>query len=162
MKEKTKKEHKKLKLNKKAKTIGGIILGVILVIIAGILVYSLCFSDSAKEKKQIKMLTKEMEDMGKDFYEDYFYPQLEKQENDTEKLKEILKRYESVGIKVSLDTLGRYNSKVNQERIEKFVNHKSKEACDNAETYVSIFPKEEYGKKDYTLDIKITCGYEEK
>ncbi len=156
---KSNEKKKKFQISKKTKIIGIVIISIILLLVIGLLVYSFCFSNSAKESKQIKMLNTELEKMGKDFYENYLYPQIDKEAKDKNGLASILGVYKDIGITVNLETLGVYNNKINSDKISKFINHQTKEVCNKTNTFVKIYPKGEYGKNDYTLEVKLDCGY---
>lgn len=129
-----------------------IIIGVILIVIVIVLI--LLFT-SKNEEKNLEGL---LEEMGRDFYENYYYDQTGT--TDEEKA-EFLSRYATIGIKINLDNLGRYNSEANEEKIAEFVNPDTNESCDKENTRVIIYPKENYGKTDYDIEVELICGFEE-
>ena len=138
------------KNKKKSIIIGGISLLVILAII--LLTIVLC-----SESKE-KLLNKNLEEMGRDFYENLYYTEVGK--NDEERAN-FLKEFKDLGLKISLDGLSRYKTEENKEKIDNFVNPKTKEACDKENSKVTIYPQEPYGKTDYKIEVNLVCGLEE-
>ena len=109
------------KLNKKQYyIIGGIVL-LLIVIISLFLI----FNNHSKNESQ--KLSKELKELGISFYEDFYYNQIGK--TDEEK-KTFLEKYTDIGIKVSLDNLARYKKDESEEIIKKFVNSKTNQECD--------------------------------
>lgn len=144
-------------MDKKKKIIIGSIAGGI-VIIAIIIVLVLNTTGVFKNKSGEAKLEEQLEELGKGFYEDFYYKQVA---NDDEARTEFLKKYKDLGIKVSLDTLSRYKKEEESSKVlEPFVNSKTKEECDKTSTMVIIYPKEPYGQTDYTIDTNLVCGYE--
>ncbi len=135
---------------KKMLVIGGGVLAVIIITILFVIIWT--SGNSAKK------LENSLKEMGKDFYENYYYDQTGKTQEERAK---FLAKYASIGIKINLDNLGRYNSNINKEKIAEFVNSKTKESCNKENTKVIIYPKESYGKNDYTLEVELDCGFEE-
>ena len=78
------------------------------------------FNNNSKNESQ--KLTKELKELGISFYEDFYYNQIGK--TDEEK-KTFLEKYTDIGIKVSLDNLARYKKDESEEIIKKFVNSKT-------------------------------------
>ncbi len=140
---------KKRKPKKIVLIIGGVTLIVVIVIACILLI-------GDNEKK----LTKELENMGVTFYEDYFYDMIKDRYKDDEKgFKEYLAEYQEQGFKVDLENLAVTNN--TKDKLDDFINSKTKEKCDKNKTVVVIHPKEDYGKTDYTMDITLVCGFEE-
>ena len=105
-----------------------------------------------------KNLEKLLKDMGSDFYENFYYEQTGK--TDEEK-KSFLSKYTTVGIKINLTNLALYNDNKNKEIIEEnFINKKSDNICDEEETKVIIYPKQDYKKSDYDIEVILKCGFE--
>lgn len=129
------------------KTIG-IIIGCI-VIIALIILAIFAFKNFNKVN-----LDKSLINMGKDFYENFYYNQIGK--DDSEK-KVFLQKYESIGIKVSLDNLERYDSGKNKEEVAKFKNEKTGKECDKTNTMVVIYPQDPYEKTSYRIESILSC-----
>lgn len=128
-----------------------IICAVVLVLVIVLCIF--VFGDSTKRKKV--ELENELKSLGKDFYENFYYDLVVRDNG----VKTIAK-YENIGIKVSLDNIGR-QSEEKAEAIKKFVNPKTKKACDKAETKVTIYPKKPYGKTDHTIKADLSCGFDE-
>lgn len=99
-------------------------------------------------------LTVYLEDMGKEFYEEFYYEQL----GSTLKEKaSFLSLYKDIGIKISLETLSKYNGNKFGDIIDKFVNKETNQLCNRNVTKVIIYPKEPYEKDSYKIDTEIEC-----
>ena len=143
---------KKIKLNKKQYyIIGGVALLVIILIVSLLIIFG------NKPKNESQKLSNELNQLGVSFYEDFYYNQIGK--TDEEK-KAFLEKYTDIGIKVSLDNLARSKKDESEEILKKFVNSKTKTECDNTNSMVTIYPREPYGKKDYRIDANLVCGFE--
>lgn len=142
---------KKMNLKKEQYYIlGGIVLLVIIVI-------SLFMIFGGKSKNESQKLSKELKQLGISFYEEFYYKQIGK--TDEEK-KVFLEKYTDIGIKVSLDNLARYKKNETETILKKFVNSKTNTECDKNSSMVIIYPKEPYGKNDYRIDANLVCGFE--
>jgi len=89
-------------LKKHKKIVIGIVIALIILLTA-FLLYYFVFRDEVKYARKEKELTKELEIMGKDFYENYLYPQIEKSANSKEELNAILIKFKDTGIKADLN-----------------------------------------------------------
>lgn len=143
---------KYLEKNKKQSILIGSIS--LLLLIAVVIILIVCLT-TGKEKKLIKNI----EDMGRDFYENLYYEQVGKNE---EERAAFLKDFVDIGLKINLDGLSRYKTEENQEKINEFVNPKTKEACDKENSKVIIYPKEPFGKSDYQIEVNLECGFDKK
>jgi ABC-type lipoprotein release transport system permease subunit len=152
MKDKIKSWIEELKKDKKKMILFGV--GIV-VCIAIIILLIVLLSGNGEEEK----LKKYMKEMGTAFYEELYYEQIGK--NDEERAN-FLKKYKDLGIKINLDGLSRYKTEENQEKIDSFKNSKTNEACNNKDSKVIVYPQEPYGKKDYRMEIVLECGFEEK
>jgi hypothetical protein len=142
------KEEKKCP-KKKYIIIGSIIAGVILLAVLIILCITFFFN---KER----IVTKKVKSMGVDYYTNYLYDTLAKG-RDKKDLDKILIKYASIGIKMDLNTLEKYDSGKYKDEIK---NLKSKKkACDKNNTKVTIYPEEPYNKTDYRVEIELDCGF---
>ena len=123
-----------------------------------ILTIILCVTVKGKSSEQ-ERLTASLKELGVDFYENFYYNQTGTEEKTRT---EFLEKYKDLGIKVSLSSLARYKQANNSEEnvLEKFVNSKTKEACDADSSKVVIYPKSPYGKTDYYIDAILVCGFE--
>lgn len=137
--------------NRKILVATGVLLLVILVTIL-----FLVFSGS--RKSQSLVLSDSLKKLGQEFYEDFYYKQVGT--NDEER-KAFLEKYKDLGIKVSLDSLARHNKEKTDEIIAEFINKKTNEECDRTNSMVVIYPKDPYGKNNYTIDAILVCGFEE-
>lgn len=144
---------KKIKINKKVVIM--IISIIILVIFASIILF---FTLNKSEDESLK-LSSSLKDLGIDFYENFYYKQIGKTDNERKK---FLEKYKDIGIKVSLDNLSRYKKDDMDDILKQFVNDKTKEECDRNSSMVIIYPKDPYGQKDYKIDSILACGFEEK
>lgn len=150
-----KKKKLKLKFDKKNLIILGSVLAVIIILIIGIAVIPSSLSKNNQEKEFISKL----EEMGKEFYEEFYYKQIGSTD---EERNTFLQKYTDIGIKVNLDNLSRYSGKDSETILKEFVNKKTKESCDKSKTQVVIYPKEPYKKNSYEMDVKLFCGFDDK
>jgi len=130
---------------KRVKTIA-IIAGAIVVIAA--VVCLILFGPFNKSKRIEKKLTNRMQELGKDFYENYYYDQVGK---------DFVKNYENNGIKVDLNNLARLNSNDSDAILGEFKNAKG-ESCNANNTKVTIYPKDPYEKTNYEIKVTLDCN----
>ncbi|MBR2712213.1 MAG: hypothetical protein IKE73_00735 [Bacilli bacterium] len=128
----------------------GIIAGAAVVVIA-IVVGLILFLNKSNEKQLNTNLTK----LGKQFYEEFYYPSQEKSQED---VKAFVKKFEKTGIKVNLENIKKI-SKVDQNLVKAMVNSKTKKDCDAKESYVIIYPEKPYGKTNYKIEVNLECGF---
>ena len=139
----------------------GIIAGVAIVVI-GIVVALVLLLGGNKEKK----LTANMNTLGTQFYEEFYYPSQEKSQED---VKAFVKKFEKTGIKVNLENIAKI-SKVDKDLVASLTTGKanvsasvseadSKSLCDAKNTYVIIYPTKPYGKTDYKIEVTLDCGF---
>lgn len=133
-------------------------IGVICVVLALIIaiVLLIIFNPFLNENEKIKkQLEARLEELGRDYYENYFYDQFGK---DEQSKKEFVKGYAQHGIKIDLENLARRYTKESSNIIAEFKNA-SGEACDTKNSKVSIYPKEPYTNKDYEIEVSLECGF---
>ena len=128
----------------------GIIAGACVVVIA-IVVGLILLLGGSNEKKLNANLTK----LGRQFYEEFYYPSQEKSQSD---VKEFVKKFEKTGIKINLENIARI-SKVDKALVDSMVNKKTKEKCDAKNTIVTIYPEKPYGKSNYKIEVNLECGF---
>lgn len=128
----------------------GIIAGAAVLVIGVVVALILILGGSNQKKLESNLTT-----LGKQFYEEFYYPSQEKSQED---VKAFVKKFEKTGIKVNLENIAKV-SKVDQELVNSMVNKKTKKACDKTESYVIIKPKKAYGKTDYTIEVNLECGF---
>ena len=128
----------------------GIIAGAAVVVIA-IVVGLILFLNKSNEKQLNANFTK----LGKQFYEEFYYPSQEKSQED---VKAFVKKFEKTGIKVNLENIKKV-SKVDQNLVKTMVNSKTKKDCDAKESYVIIYPEKPYGKTNYKIEVNLECGF---
>lgn len=139
--------------NKKTIIVSGIALVLVVVAIVGaVFLFGNGSSMSNKAKYE-----KTLREMGKDFYENYYYERTGKSD---EERKEFLSKYSTTGIKIDLENLARYNGESNKEKVADLVNPDNKNVCDAKNTRVIIIPKESYKKTDYEIKLELDCGFE--
>lgn len=132
----------------KEKKILLIIITVSVLVIIGVILF-VAFRTNKTE------LNKELENVGRNFYENYYYNQVGK---DTKERAEFLSQFKEVGVKVDLENLIRASE--NKEELQKkFVNSKTNEQCNQTNTKVTIYPKDPFGQKDYTIETVVDCGF---
>ena len=129
------------------------IIAIICGVVVGIIILLLLFFVFNDNKSK---LNKELESVGRHFYEEFYYSQAGN--SDSEK-KSFLSAFTSAGIKVDLENLSR-GSDDKDEVLNKFVNAKTGEKCDINNTKVTIYPKDPFGQKDYTIETTLDCGFD--
>ena len=125
-----------------------IVLALVLVIL---LIVNVCNKNNQKE------LEANFETIGKKFYEEYYYNGTGK---DDEARAKFLAKFKDNGLRINLDNLSRYEFTDEKGNEYEFVNKKTKEECNTTESVVVIYPQEPYGKTDYVIDAKLSCGFE--
>ena len=128
----------------------GIIAGVAVVVIA-VVVGLILFLGRSNEKELNANLTK----LGKQFYEEFYYPSQEKSQDD---VKAFVKKFEKIGIKINLENIAKI-SKVDKSLVDSMVNKKTKEKCDVKQSTVTIYPEKPYGKNNYKIEVNLECGF---
>lgn len=141
----------------------GIIAGVAAIVVIGIVVALIIILGGNKEKK----LNANLNALGKQFYEEFYYPSQAKSQED---VKAFVKKFEKTGIKINLENIAKI-SKVDKELVASFnatkadvsasVSNKkeNKDACDAKSTYVIIYPEKPYGKTNYRIETHLECGF---
>lgn len=143
-----------MKEKERDKTIICISFGVI------IFFFALWFAFYNNNEKAIERKTKQL---AKDYYENYYYETLKKDGGlkNQKEVEKFLKLYEKMGIELSLDRISSYNSKkydMNEE-LKSFKNRRKKTPCDLKKTKAILYPKKPYKKGDYTIEVKLDCGF---
>lgn len=146
---------KKLLNNLKKHKKVSIIIFIILILVVVITII-LLNRPAKKEMTQEEQLTQYLEELGKEFYENFYYQQIGQ---DDEARKKFLAKLTENGIKVNLDSLSRYNEDENKEKLDAFVNKETGKSCHKENTKITIYPKEPYEKTDYTFEISLDCGF---
>ncbi|MDD3340738.1 MAG: hypothetical protein PHN72_00850 [Bacilli bacterium] len=127
-----------------------------MIVVAVILILLVCYFAFFRKRSNEKQLTDSLNEMGKTFYENFYYEQIG---SSAEEKKNLLSKFTTVGIKVDLDNLGRYNNGEFAKDIEKFKNELTSEKCNKTNTKVVIYPQSPYGKTDYKTEAKLDCGF---
>ena len=126
---------------------------IVLVLFVGVTFVTGC--KASQEKK----LNKYLKELGNAYYEKYY-----SLFDDEAARSEFLARYSTLGIKVDLENLARTVSDTKDfpskdEILKKFVNNKTKEACNSAKTKITIYPQKPFGNKDYKIEVNLDCGF---
>ncbi len=140
--------------NKKTIIVSGVALLLVVIVIVGAVTL---FGKSHALSNKKQQYENTLKDMGKDFYENYYY---ERTGKNGEERKTFLSKYSSTGIKIDLENLGRYNGQSNKGKVAELVDPDNKNVCDAKNTKVIIMPKEGYGKTDYEIKVELDCGFE--
>ena len=143
-------KQEKRKLNKK--TLAILVALLIVVILVVLLVV---FGKKSNEKEWESSLNK----MGSSFYENFYYEQIGSSADDRTSL---LSKFSTIGIKIDLENLGRYNDGEFKKDIKEFKNSLTGEKCNQTKTKVIIYPKSPYGKTDYKIETELSCGFKDK
>ena len=143
-------KQEKRKLNKK--TLAIVVALLIVVILVVLLVV---FGKKSNEKELESTLNK----IGTSFYENFYYEQIGSSADDRTSL---LSKFSTIGIKIDLENLGRYNDGEFKKDIKEFKNSLTGEKCNQTKTKVIIYPKSPYGKTDYKIETELSCGFKDK
>lgn len=146
-----------MKDKKKLAIFGGSIILVILIIIG---IFFITGKVGAKSTE--KQLKANLEELGREFYEDLYYPNTKN--GDADARAKFLEGFKDQGLKFNIDNLSRYEYKeeATQEKLNTFKNDETGEECDKKASRIIIYPTEPYGLKDYRVEIELVCGFEEK
>lgn len=133
-----------------------IIIGVVVLIVVAIVLATVFGKGTGNQER---VLNAKLKELGTNFYENFYYDQLGESQEERE---ETLKKFSDKGIKIDLDNLIRLNSDNSEDLKSIFVNKKTGSSCDAKSTKVIIYPKENYGKKDYKIETVLECGFKTK
>ena len=143
-------KHDRRKLNKKVLFA---IVGILVIIVLVVVIFA--FGNKSNEKDLEDSLNK----MGSSFYENFYYEQIGSSSDDRTSL---LSKFTTIGIKIDLENLGRYNDGEFKNDIKQFKNSLTGETCNKSKTKVIIYPKSPYGKTDYKIETELSCGFKDK
>lgn len=132
-----------------------VVIIIVIVVLAVVVGVALGLGRKSNEKE----LENSLKEMGKSFYENFYYEQVG---SSADERSSLLSKFTTVGIKIDLDNLGRYNDGEFKDEISKFKNSKTNDKCNKTNTKVVIYPKSPYGKTDYTVKAELDCGFEKK
>ena len=130
-----------LKEKKNLLIIGAIIAVIIIAIIL------ICFVFKKDKGMTTETLESRLEKVGIDFYENHYYSGINEEERE-----EKLSYFKDNGIKVDITNVELLVT-IDQEVKEQL----DKDNCDPDETKITIYPKEPYGQKDYTVKVDLVC-----
>ena len=145
---KIKSEEKKRRLNSKVL----IIIAAMLVIALAVVLF-LVFNSKDNKAEIENSLT----EMRKSFYENFYYEQIG---SSSDERTTLLSKFTTIGIKIDIENLERYNDGEFSKEIKTFKNKKTNKMCNKTKTKVIIYPKSPYGKTDYTIKTELDCGFD--
>jgi len=135
-----------------------IAIGAVIVVAAAVALFLVLVIGKSNQAE----LETKLRDLASDFYANFYYSQLETAYDD-DKLKEFLAKYTETGIKINLDNLSRYSSENydTAKEAQAFVNNKTDEKCDLAQTQATIYPQSPFSKNDFDITVQLSCGFSE-
>lgn len=129
-----------------------VILGVIL-LVSIVVVFVAVFAIFNTPEK---VTTRKIEEMARDYYENYYYAEVVKAtEASGKSAEEILAKYAETGIpRMKLEQLllfgnGRYKSETSA--LARY--------CDRGRTIAQFYPEAPYGRENYRLEINYACNF---
>ena len=133
-----------------------IIIGVVCLLV---LIVILCIVlGNNSDKRAQKKLEDNLILLGRSFYEDYYYPSQEEVQEDIQK---FMASFKDNGLSINLENLSKLSS-TDKTLLEKMVNPKTKKKCDYENTIITIYPRKNYGKKNYKIEVNLDCGFKDK
>ena len=107
------------------------------------------------KKTDSENISQYIEKLGKEFYENYYYPQLKDLQANhmIEDRTTFLKNFETTGIPVTLNRVIELRFKTEKE-INRYLRNYQ---CDFKTTGFTVYPKSPYEKKSYQLEPHIVC-----
>ena len=130
---------------------------VIILISSVVVVLIICLIIILPKGPSEKDLTKNMEKLGSFFYEQFYYPhQEETQQKNGVSMNDFLAPYSTTGFKVDLENIAKVSG-VDKKLVNSMKN--CKKECNKKNTFVTIYPKEPYGVKDYEIKVNLDCGF---
>ena len=101
----------------------------VLALFAGITLVAVLVSILLRGGNQEEKLSKKLETVGADFYENFYHSQISSNKTE-EEVKEFLERFKEIGIKVDIDNLSRFDDKKYADLDKEFINKKDNILCD--------------------------------
>ena len=101
----------------------------VLALFAGITLVAVLVSILLRGGNQEEKLSKKLETVGADFYENFYHSQISSNKTE-EEVKEFLERFKEIGIKVDIDNLSRFDDKKYADLDKEFINKKDNIPCD--------------------------------
>lgn len=115
-------------------------------IIIGVVILIVFIGDFLKNSNDKRKLELALKNIGEHIYQESYYPAI----------KENISDFSDKGLKLDLYELF---EAIKMNSNDYFYNKKTRELCDINNTYVIIYPKQPYGKKDYKINTVLACGY---
>ena len=138
---------KRKKLTGIQKTIIGVIICAFVVIIVA-LVSSFVYTPE-------KIVKSKIENMARNYYENYYYSGLEDAKGNTDEVKTVLKKYKDTGLSVVMLRQLIFHDLGNNLEDSKFIT----QYCDENKTSVKYFPEEPYEKSSYRIEYIYSCDF---
>lgn len=129
-----------------SKKINILIITVIFIVVLCIIFFIVFKPKNNKSRIDNNTLQDKLEKIGSDFYENYYYSNVP----DEEKTK--LSNYRDNGIRINLTNLSVIIS-----MDDNIQNQLKKDQCDFDQTKIVIYPKEPYGKQNYSIELELSC-----
>lgn len=139
--------------NKKSHSNGRrVIIGVIIAVMIAVIVAIVVALLNTPERTT----TAKIQEIARDYYENYYYDQLVKTSSAAGKtLDEALGHYSDVGFsKVNLSQLFLFDGGRHRNIRSSITNY-----CDETNTTITIYPDAPYGRKDYHIDYNYSCNF---
>jgi hypothetical protein len=128
-----------------------VILGVVIIamlIVGLVMLFSFLNNTEA-------IVTGKIENITADYYENYFYPRIEKYSAEGKELADVMAPYAETGFsKVTLRQLLLFDSERYSASADYLTEH-----CSPESTYVKIYPEEPFGKLNYHVEYHYACTF---
>ena len=101
------------------------------------------------------IVTNKIEAIPADYYENYFYPRIEKYSTEDKTLADMMTPYTETGFsKVTLRQLLLFDSERYSSSADYLTEH-----CSSESTYVKIYPEEPFGRSNYHVEYHYACTF---
>lgn len=128
-----------------------VIVGVIIVAMLAVILAILAVTLNNPES----LVTKKIEIITADYYENYFYPRVEGYGAEDKPLGDVMSRYAETGFsKITLRQLLLFDSERYSSLADYITGY-----CDPEATYVKVYPDEPFTKYDYHVDYHYACTF---
>lgn len=131
------------------------LIAIVIIVVSLVITMNLKMKNEEIKETNEQELTKALEDLGRKFYEEFYYINSGK---DNKARIAFMKKFSTTGIKTNLDNLTKIVDD-ETEKVSQFKNNETNEECNKDETLIKIIPKEPYGVKDYEIEVTLVCGF---
>ena len=126
-------------------------------IIACVVIVAFCLALYAYNEPS-KVAARKIDELGRDYYENYYYPKLVESLENNVSIEDTLAKYSEDGFSpVLLRHLLLFDNGKDADYSRFF--DSSKYNCDKNISSIKITPVAPYGKKDYKIESSLTCNY---